>query len=41
MIGKNAAEFNVEGGVILDEIREVINSNIALFQTDAFISQRS
>ena len=41
MIGKNAAEVNVEGGVILDEIREVINSNIALFQTDAFSSQRS
>ena len=41
VIGKNAAEFNVEGGVILDEIREVINSNIALFQTDAFSSQRS
>ena len=41
VIGKNAAEVNVEGGVILDEIREVINSNIALFQTDAFSSQRS
>jgi hypothetical protein len=32
VIGKNAAEVNVEGGVILDEIREVINSNIALYQ---------
>ena len=32
VIGKNAAEVNVEGGVILDEIREVINSNIATYQ---------
>ena len=30
--GKNAAEANVEGGLIVDEIREVINSNIALYQ---------
>ena len=35
VIGKSAAEANVEGGLILDEIREVINSNIAKFQTDA------
>ena len=35
VIGKNAAEANVEGALIVDEIREVINSNIALFQTDA------
>jgi hypothetical protein len=41
VIGKNAAEVNVEGGVILDEIREVINSNIALFQTDAVSWPRS
>ena len=33
--GKNAAEANVEGAVILDEIREVINSNISKFETDA------
>lgn len=33
-VGMNAAEMNVEGGVILDEIREVINSNIALYQGD-------
>jgi phage terminase Nu1 subunit (DNA packaging protein) len=32
VIGKNAAEANVEGGLILDEIREVINSNIATYQ---------
>lgn len=34
VIGKNAAEANVEGALILDEIREVINSNIALYQND-------
>lgn len=34
VIGKNAAEANVEGGLILDEIREVINSNIATFEKD-------
>jgi hypothetical protein len=33
-VGMNAAEMNVEGGVIVDEIREVINSNIALYQGD-------
>ena len=33
VIGKNAAEVNVEGGLILDEIREEINSNIATFNT--------
>jgi hypothetical protein len=32
VIGKNAAEANVEGALILDEIREVINSNIATYQ---------
>jgi hypothetical protein len=34
VIGKNAAEANVEGALILDEIREVINSNIATYQGD-------
>ncbi len=34
IIGKNAAEANVEGSVIVDEIREVVNSNIANFQRD-------
>jgi len=34
VIGKNAAEANVEGALILDEIREVINSNIAIYQND-------
>jgi hypothetical protein len=33
-MGKNAAEINVEGALIVDEIREVINANIANFQTD-------
>jgi hypothetical protein len=32
VIGKNAAEANVEGALILDEIRDVINSNIATYQ---------
>ena len=34
VIGKSAAEANVEGAEIVDEIREVINSNIANFDTD-------
>lgn len=38
--GKSAAEANVEGGLMLDEIREVINSNIANFQREALESQR-
>jgi hypothetical protein len=33
--GKSAAEANVEGGLILDEIREVIAGNLARFETDA------
>lgn len=33
--GKSAAEANVEGGLILDEIREVVNANLARFETDA------
>jgi predicted DNA-binding protein YlxM (UPF0122 family) len=38
--GKNAAEANVEGGEILQEIREVINGNIAKFQGDALAQSR-
>ena len=34
VMGKNAAEINVEGALIVDEIREVINSNIATFESD-------
>lgn len=34
MVGKNAAEVCVEGALIVDEIREVINSNIATFEAD-------
>lgn len=33
--GKSAAEANVEGGLILDEIREVIAGNLARFETEA------
>jgi hypothetical protein len=33
VMGKSAAEINVEGALIVDEIREVINSNIATFET--------
>jgi hypothetical protein len=33
--GKSAAEANVEGALILDEIREVVNANLARFETDA------
>ena len=32
--GKSAAEINQEGILILDEIREVVNANIATFETD-------
>lgn len=37
--GKSAAEANVEGTLMLDEIREVINANIARFETDAVKQQ--
>lgn len=33
--GKSAAEANVEGALILDEIREVVNTNLARFEADA------
>lgn len=39
--GKNAAEANAEGSAILDEIREVVNSNIANFQREAIKQTRS
>ena len=35
MVGKNAAEVCVEGALIVDEIREVINANLATFETEA------
>ena len=38
LAGKNVAEVNFEGRLILDEIREVINANIASFESEA-ISQ--
>lgn len=34
-LGKNAAEIGIEGAAILDEIREVVNGNLARFETDA------
>jgi hypothetical protein len=40
IVGKNAAEANVEGAVILEEIREVINANIAKFETEALAQSR-
>ena len=33
--GKTPAEANLEGRIILDEIREVVNANIATFQSEA------
>jgi hypothetical protein len=39
-VGMNAAELNVEGGVILQEIREVINGNIATFEGEALDRSR-
>lgn len=41
VMGKNAAETNVEGGVILQEIREVINANIAKFEGEALDKTRN
>lgn len=38
--GKNAAEANVEGAAMLQEIREVINANIAKFETEALKNQQ-
>lgn len=38
--GKSAAEANVEGGEILQEIREVINGNIAKFEGEALAQSR-
>lgn len=38
--GKNAAEANVEGGEILEEIREVINANISNFESSALAGTR-
>ena len=40
VVGKNAAEANVEGGEILAEIREVINANIAKFEGEALAQSR-
>lgn len=38
--GKNAAEANVEGALMLDEIREVVNGNIAKFEGEALAQSR-
>ncbi len=35
MVGKNAAEVCVEGALIVDEIREVVNANLATVETEA------
>ncbi len=34
MVGKNHAEIATEGRLIHDEIREVINNNIAIYQSE-------
>jgi len=41
IVGMSAAEANVEGDVILSEIREVINSNIATFEGEALDKSRA
>ena len=38
--GKSAAEANVEGGAILEEIREVVAGNISNFQAEALAGTR-
>lgn len=40
VIGKNAAEANLEGRMILDEIREVVNNNLARFEAEAITQTR-
>jgi len=40
MVGKNAAEMCVEGALIVDEIREVVNANLATFETEALAKSR-
>ena len=35
MVGKNAAEVCVEGALIVNEIREVVNANLATFESEA------
>ena len=40
-VGMNAAELNVEGCVILSEIREVVNANIATFEAEALDRSRA
>lgn len=39
--GKSAAEANVEGSRILDEIREVVNNNLARFEPDVIKQSKS
>jgi hypothetical protein len=39
--GKSAAEANVEGSRILDEIREVVNNNLARFEPDVVKQSKS
>lgn len=39
--GKSAAEANVEGGLILDEVREVVNANLANFRRDSSAKTRA
>lgn len=40
VVGKNAAEANLEGRMMLDEIREVVNNNIATFEAEAIRETR-
>jgi hypothetical protein len=41
VVGKSAAEANVEGSRILDEIREVVNANLARFEPDVVKQSKS
>ena len=41
VVGKSAAEANVEGSRILDEIREVVNANLARFEPDVIKQSKS
>ena len=39
-VGKSIAELGIEGATLLEEIREVINANIAKFESEALAQSR-
>ena len=39
-VGKSIAELGIEGATLLEEIREVVNANIAKFESEALAQSR-